>query len=240
MVTFRRLETPYYLVSAFADLTMGQNKLVARYPDGQYTYFHHNFSLIATNGAILEGMLKSLLSWRLMEIAEEAVENGLAAGQTGPSFAEHVLAKFRFTVETDAWTQLQNHYATVFGMKFSSLASNSCMESLNHLMKLRNITAHGSPIQLANEELEADDDHFFYQLQQKYKAVSNYLVDKYGKDDLWDVLGNDNQVVKDFWLATQELARGIIALANGEELPAPLQKLLDAIIDYDWGYMRAV
>ncbi len=234
MTTYSRLEMPYYLIQSYADLSLAQSRHLSRYPTGKYNGFAHNFALISLNAAIVEGSLRSILHWYLLEKQNEAITKGKSLGQTEPDLAERTLIKLRLEVDTsDTWSKLKANFNYVFDKKVGDVVTPIVLSEIEHLFTIRNRTAHGSSIQIPKQALSEFDDEYLFSLQKKLDSLSKYLNTKLGTNDIFEGLGHPN-IASEFWSLTKVFAS---SLNNLYPFPPELQKNIDAITGYTFGKM---
>ena len=232
MTSYRRLEMPYYLVLSYADLSIAQSRHLAGAVPGKYNGFAHNFALLSLNAAIVEGTLRSVLHWYLMEKQEEATKKGLSLGQTEPELAERTLVRLRLDIDTsDTWSKLKENFKYVFGKKIGDVVTPVILSEIEHLFTIRNRAAHGSSIQIPTKTLTKDDDEYLFALQGKLELLTKYLNGKFGTMDVYEGLGHANTAAE-FWNATKTFATNLNSIYK---FPTELQKNIDAITKYTPG-----
>ncbi len=232
MATYQRLEMPYYLVQSYADLSIAQSRHLAKFTSGQYNGFAHNFALLSINAAIVEGTLRSVLHWHLLDKQEDATKKGLALKQSKPDLAERALIRLRLDVDTsDTWSKLKSNFKFVFGKSVSDVVTQNVLSEIEHLFTIRNRAAHGSSIQIPTQALTEDDDEYLFSLQSKLEKLTNYLNIKHGTNSIYEGLGHNN-TAREFWNITKVFASKINSLYK---FPEELQKNIDAITGYTFG-----
>ncbi|MFI3222424.1 MAG: hypothetical protein QX191_05235 [Methylococcaceae bacterium] len=234
MTTYSRLEMPYYLIQSYADLSLAQSRHLRRYTIGKYNGFAHNFALLSLNAAIVEGSLRSILHWYLLEKQNEVTIKGKLLGQTEPDLAERTLIKLRLEVDTsDTWIRLKTNFNYVFDKKIGDIVTPVVLSEIEHLFIIRNRTAHGSSIQIPKQVLSENDDEYLFTLQKKLDSLTKYLNTKHGTNGIFEGLGHPN-VASEFW----SLTKVFVSNLNGLYTFSPeLQKNIDAITGYTFGKM---
>jgi len=119
---------------------------------GKYSGFAHNFALLSLNAAIVEGTLRSVLHWYLMEKQEEATKKGQGLGQAEPDLAERTLMRLRLDIDTsDTWSKLKANFNFVFGKTVGDVVTPVILSEIEYLFTIRNRAAHGSSIQTRDQ-----------------------------------------------------------------------------------------
>lgn len=232
MTSYLRLEMPYYLVLSYADLSVAQSRHLTGAAPGKYNGFTHNFALLSLNAAIVEGTLRSVLHWYLLEKQEEATKKGKKFNQTEPDLAERTLMRLRLDIDTsDTWSKLKENFKYVFGKTVGDVVTPAILSEIEHLFTIRNRSAHGSSIQIPKETLTIDDDEYLFALQKKLEKLTNYLNAKFGVKDIYEGLGHKD-TAPEFWAATKVFATNLNGLYK---FPPELQKNIDAITSYTHG-----
>ena len=229
MTSYLRLEMPYYLVLSYIDLSVAQSRHLVAATQGKYNGFAHNFALLSLNAAIVEGTLRSVLHWYLVEEQEKATKKGLHFGQTEPDLAERTLMRLRLDIDTsDTWSKLKEKFKYVFGKKLGDVVTPAILAEIEHLFTIRNRAAHGSSIQIPKKILTENDDEYLFALQEKLERLTNYLNAKFGTADIYEGLGHANTATE-FWKATKAFATNLNGIYT---FPVELQKNIDAITKY--------
>lgn len=196
-----------------------------------------SFALLVLNASILEGVLRSILSEKVIYDIEVMTKKGLQEGRTEPSKAEQLMYKFRDELELQGgWDKLKRDYSFYLDLSLDKMVGSDITEAINVLFVLRNILAHGTAIVQPSEKINDDlKDVYPYSWQRKIQRASVYLKKVFGHDDVivnlseFDMPIHFLNITK---LYLHEISKQV------EPLPERSQKTLKMIDEYSFGYMH--
>lgn len=208
--------------------------------DGNSCRSNYNsaFTLLILNASLLEGVLRSILIWKIKEEAENIIKERQGLGYDSPSKAENLLYKFREDVEHQGgWENLKNQYSLFLGISLENIMKGideNTKEAINVLFTLRNILAHGTTIIQPKHKMPDDmKDVYPYKWQSKTQQASVYLNKQFGMgENIIDNLSSD-AVPEHFMNITQQF---IAKLKDEIEIPKESQEIINMIEKYTFGY----
>lgn len=223
-------------------LDFSKNIRLRKYNDVNSNSSHSNyntaFTLLILNASILEGVLRSILIWKIKEEAENIIKERQSLGHNSPSKAESLLYKFREDVEHQGgWENLKNQYSLFLGVSLENIMKKShenAKDAINILFTLRNILAHGTTIIQPKNKMPDDmKDVYPYKWQSKTQQASIYLNKQFNKgENILDNLSSDN-VPEHFMNITKEF---INKLKDEIKIPNESQEIIEMIEKYTFGY----
>jgi hypothetical protein len=218
-----------------------QNKSGSMFGDkapNPYVNYNNIFSLLLLNASIIEGALRSLLSQRILNDIDIAIQEGKKRGQTKPSKPEEMLSKFHSDIEMQGgWEKIKEQYSSYFDVSLDDLMADDLKESINTLFTLRNILAHGTAIIEPNIRMdESMKDLYPYNWQRKLQKISVYLKREFKNDSIFDNLV-EHELPEHFLNKTKELFKKI----EGEFNPiiGRPENIFKVIESYSFGYRHS-
>jgi len=208
--------------------------------DGNSCRSNYNtaFTLLILNASILEGVLRSILIWKIKEEVETTIKERQSLGYDSPSKTENLLYKFREDVEHQGgWENLKNQYSLFLGISLESVMNKThenTKEAINVLFTLRNILAHGTTIIQPKNKMPDDmKDVYPYKWQSKTQQASVYLNKQFNKGE--NILDNlsSNAVPEHFMNITKQF---ITKLKDEIKIPKESQEITNMIEKYTFGY----
>ena len=159
---YKGYETSYSLLCAYEVLALEykcKNKPKAAFskehktgpyaevPSMNFNNYSFTFALLNLNAAIVEGVMRSILSELVSKEVDRQMNAGKKAGRGKRSSTENLLNKFFIEIEAQGgWERLKEQYATYLGISIDNTITTETKEAINALFVLRNILAHGTSI----------------------------------------------------------------------------------------------
>jgi hypothetical protein len=211
----------------------------------QYVNYDGIFSLLLINASIIEGALRALISQKVLQDIEQAVNDGRSRGQTEPSKPEELLSKFHSDIEMQGgWGKTKEQYMFYFDLSLNELMTktdgdsednNPLKDSINVLFTLRNILAHGTAI--IQPKVKMDDelkDLYPFNWQRKLQQTSVYLKKQFGNDDVLENL-TVYELPEHFLNKTKELFEKIESEFG--DISGRPEKIFSMMKEYSFGYL---
>ncbi|MFL4395934.1 hypothetical protein RJ729_13960 [Acinetobacter pittii] len=197
----------------------------------------YNFPLLSLNAAIIEGILRYILSQNLRSEINKHVEENSRKGQTSKSPYENILDNFLIRVENDGGIEnVFKYYFSYLKFHFDSEIDKEVFKQIKILFRLRNILAHGTTlVETAPDLIDANNLAFFKQ-QEMLKDAKKLLDELYGENDLLKNISH-YEVPEYFMNITKQFLSEFKNKFSANYSLSPEDILsLDKIINYSWGY----
>lgn len=211
--------------------------LLAEVPAMNFNNYNFTFALLNMNAAIVEGVMRSILS----EIVEEEVVRqttvGIQAGRKERSSPENLLNKFFIEINAQGgWERLKEQYANYLGLAIDKRIKPQTKEAMSALFVLRNFFAHGTSIIHPSEQLSDDfKDEPVFKWQSRLQGARVYLEHQYGHNDIFENLA-EYSVPEHFMKKTKEFLDEI--LPEIKHAPQRALKTIDAVKNFSFGYVN--
>ncbi|PRA16326.1 MULTISPECIES: hypothetical protein [Pseudomonas] len=246
MAAYKGLETATSLVVAYESLAMAHKKAweseqyraESQSTDPlQWTNYNNAFALLILNASIIEGTLRSILAHKLRDDISEAVERGMAAGQTAPSKMEQLLAKFNAEVEmAGGWESLKRQIELYTDISVDKSVTAEAKEAITVMFALRNVLAHGTAIIQPSLKMSDDmKDVYPWNWQAKLHGVAMYLERHFKKGGVFENLA-DHGMPEHFWNVTKDYLAQIETLFT--PLPASVQRTIKMQKSLGFGFRK--
>lgn len=232
------------LLVSYEILALSFSKTIRKYDENKVngnsclSNYNTTFTLLILNASILEGVLRSILIWKIKNEVENTIKERQSLGYDSPSKAENLLYKFREEVEHQGgWESLKNQYSLFLDISLESVMNKSyenTKEAINVLFTLRNILAHGTTIIQPKDKMPDDMKNVYpYKWQSKTQQASVYLNKQFNKgENILDNLSSD-AVPEHFMNITKQF---ITKLKDEIEIPKESKEIIDMIEKYTFGY----
>ena len=249
---YKGLETSYSLLCAYDVLALQykrKNKPKAAFsdeyktdpfaevPSMNFNNYSFTFALLNMNAAIVEGVMRSILSELVSEEVDRQINAGIQAGRDKRSSPENLLNKFFIEIEAQGgWERLKEQYATYLGLSIDKTINTETKEAISALFVLRNILAHGTSIIHPSEQLPDDlKDEPIFKWQSRLQSTRVYLEKQFGHEDIFENLAEFN--VPEHFL---EKTKGFIAeiLTAIKHQPQRVKKTIAMIQGFSFGFVN--
>jgi hypothetical protein len=199
---------------------------------GNYNY---TFALLNMNAAIVEGVMRSILSEIVYKEVQRQVELGIQSGRDERSPPENLLNKFFIEIDGQGgWERLKEQYSSYIGLKIDKEIHTKTKEAMSTLFLLRNILAHGTALMHPSQPLTDDmKDEPIFKWQSRLQGARVYLEKEFGHQDIFDNLA-EFDVPEHFFEATKQFIFEILPKINHE--PFRAEKSISMIKGYSFGY----
>ena len=246
MAKYRGWDTARSLLIAYESMALAYKKQLgieqanadfAKREPIKYVNYHHSFALLILNASILEGVLRSIISDRVTSDIDQAVQKGMAGGQTEPSKPEQLLSKFLSGIEMQGgWDKLKEQYSFYYDVSLEKLVNDDLREGITTLFVLRNVLAHGTTIIQPSIKMEDSlKDIYPFNWQSKLQRVAVYLEKKFEKGDLFENLA-EYDVPSHYFDVTKEFVSE--AQKQFGPLPDRIDETINMIKGYSFGYIN--
>lgn len=247
---YKGLETNYSLLYAYEVLALQYKRKnqpkaafseehkvgpLAEVPAMNFNNYCFTFALLNTNAAIVEGVMRSILSEIVAEEVDRQIKAGMQAGKNERSSPENLLNKFFIEIDAQGgWERLKEQYANYLGLAIDKTISAQTKEAMSALFVLRNILAHGTAIIHPSEQLPDDlKDEPIFKWQSRLQGARVYLEKQFGHKDIFENLAEYN-VPEHFMEKTKEFITEILPAINHE--PQRARKTIDAVKGFSFGF----
>lgn len=247
---YKGLETSYSLLVAYDVLAIQykrKNKpkdalsedhktgVLGPVPSMNVNNYRFTFALLNINAAIVEGLMRSILSELVSEEVDRQINAGMQAGRTSRSSPENLLNKFFIEIDAQGgWERLKEQYASYLGLAIDKTISTETKEAMSTLFVLRNILAHGTALIHPSEQLPDDlKDEPIFKWQSRLQSARVYLEKQFGHKDIFDNLAEFN-VPEHFLEKTKEFLSEILPAINHQ--PQRAEKTITAIQKFSFGF----
>ncbi len=249
---YKGLETSYSLLFAYEVLALQykrKNEPRAAFsedyrvgPSGEVSSMNFNnysfsFALINTNAAIVEGLMRSILSELVSEEVDRQIKSGMQAGRTSRSSPENLLNKFFIEIDAQGgWERLKEQYASYLGLAIDKTISPQTREAMSTLFVLRNILAHGTALIHPSEQIPDDmKDEPIFKWQSRLQSARVYLEKQFGHKDIFENLAEFG-VPEHFLSKTKDFLAEILPAIKYQ--PKRAEKTISAIQSFSFGYVN--
>jgi hypothetical protein len=249
---YKGLETSYSLLIAYEVLALQYKRknepraafseehktgALGRVPSMNFNNYSFTFALLNINAAIVEGLMRSILSELVSKEVDRQVSAGLQAGRTARSSPENLLNKFFIEIDAQGgWERLKEQYASYLGLAIDKSINPQTKEAMSTLFVLRNILAHGTALMHPSEQLPDDlKDEPIFKWQSRLQSARVYLEKQFGHKDIFENLA-EFDVPKHFLQKTKEFLSEILPAINHQ--PQRAEKTISAIQRFSFGYIN--
>jgi hypothetical protein len=200
-----------------------------------FNNYSFTFALLNINAAIVEGLMRSILSELVSKEVERQIEEGVRAGRTERSSPENILNKFFIEIDAQGgWERLKEQYANYLGLAIDKKISPQSKEAMSTLFVLRNILAHGTALIHPSEQLPDDlKDEPIFKWQSRLQSARVYLEKQFGHKDIFENLAEFN-VPEHFLQKTKAFLSEILPAINHQ--PQRAEKTISAIQNFSFGF----
>jgi hypothetical protein len=240
---YKGLETSHSLLVSYEVLSLEYNRkkwqreagAFATVPSMNFDNYGYTFALLNINAAILEGVMRSILSDLVSEEVGRQVDVGMAAGRTQRSSPENLLNKFFIEIEAQGgWERLKEQYASYLGLAIDKTIEPKTKEAMSTLFLLRNILAHGTALIHPSEQVSDDlKDEPIFKWQSRLQGARVYLEKEFGHTDIFENLA-EFAVPEHFLTMTKAFLAEILP-AIGHQ-PERVMKTITLIQKFSFGY----
>ena len=202
-----------------------------------YNNYNFSFALLNINAAIVEGLMRSILSELVSEEVERQINAGRKAGRTSRSSPENLLNKFFIEIDAQGgWERLKEQYASYLGLAIDKTISAQTKEAMSTLFVLRNILAHGTALIHPSEKLSDDlKDEPIFKWQSRLQGARVYLKNQFEHEDIFENLA-EFSVPEHFLGKTKEFLTEILPAIKHQ--PKRAEKTISAIQTFSFGYVN--
>lgn len=249
---YKGLETSYSLLFAYEVLALQyqrKNKPRAAFSEEHkagpleevasmnFNNYSFSFALLNTNAAIVEGLMRSILSELVSEEVDRQIKVGKQAGRTSRSSPENLLNKFYIEIDAQGgWERLKEQYANYLGLAIDKTISADTKEAMSTLFVLRNILAHGTALIHPSEKLSDDlKDEPIFKWQSRLQSARVYLEKQFGHEDIFENLA-EFDVPEHFLGKTKNFLAEILPAIKHQ--PKRAEKTISALQKYSFGYVN--
>ncbi len=245
-INYRGLETATSLLLSYESLALAHERALDlekinadnsnREIDKNINY-QNSLALLMLNSAIIEGVLRSIISDKISDEINKNTTDGVSQGKTEPSKAEHLLSKYRNDIEMlGGWGKIKEQYLFYFDLSLDIFMEESIKEAINTLFTLRNVLAHGTAIISPKDEMnETNKNNYPFTWKRKLQQTSIYLKKTFGSDDIFENL-SEHSMPEHFFLKTQMFMKKIEN--EFSPLPKRAKVTIDMINEYKFGYVN--
>lgn len=213
----------------------GQYDIDTAVPSMNYNNYGYTFALLNINAAIIEGVMRSILSELVSEEVDRRTRLGILAGKDKRDSVENILNKFSFEVEGQGgWDKLKEQYASYLGLSIDKTITSQTKEAMSALYVLRNILAHGTAIIHPFEQVpDALKDEPAFKWQSRLQGARVYLEKQFGHKDIFENLA-EFDIPEHFLEKTKEFMKEILPAIQHE--PKRANKTIVALSNYSFGF----
>ncbi len=213
-----------------------QSGVLAAVPSMNFNNYGYTFALLNINAAIVEGVMRSILSELVAEEVDRQVKAGKKVGRSARSSTENLLNKFLIEIEfTGGWEKLKEHYASYLGVVVDKSIQSQTKEALSTLFLLRNVLAHGTALIHPSELLAADlKDESIFKWQSRLQSARVYLQKEFGHEDIFENLAEFG-VPEHFLMRTKDFLSEILPTIGHE--PQKASKTIADVQRMSFGYI---
>jgi hypothetical protein len=247
---YRGLETSYSLLFSYEVLALQCKKknapraafseehksgVLAEISSKNYNNYSFTFALLNINAAIVEGIMRSILSEIVSAEVEHQVKEGTKAGRTERSSPENLLNKFFIEIDAQGgWERLKEQYASYLGLAIDKIVQPQTKDAISSLFLLRNILAHGTALMHPSEQVPDDmKDEPLFKWQSRLQSARVYLEKQFGHKDIFDNLA-EHAVPEHFLEKTKDFLNEILPAINHK--PHRAEKTIAAVNNFSFGY----
>jgi hypothetical protein len=209
----------------------------ASIPSMNFGNYGFTLALLNLNAAIVEGVMRSILSEVVSEEVDRQVIAGKQAGRSSRTSPENLLNQFLIDIDTHGgWEKLKGHYASYLGLAIDGALQPQSKEAISTLFLLRNILAHGTGLMHPSEQLSDDfKDEPIFKWQRRLQGARVYLQKQFGHEDIFENLA-EFAVPEHFFLKTKDFLNEILPAIGG--CPQRASKTIADIQSMSFGYVN--
>lgn len=205
-------------------------------PSMNYDNCGYTFALLNINAAIVEGVMRSILSQIVSDEKDRQVDIGISEGRTKRTHPENLLNRFHIDIDSaGGWRKLKEQYERYLKLSITASSKPETKDAIETLFILRNIFAHGTALIHPKYELSEDfKDEPIYNWQSKLKGAAVYLKKHFKHDIIFDNLA-EYSVPEHFLEKTKDFFNDILPVIgySGERS----KKTINAILNYSFGFI---
>lgn len=204
-----------------------------------YNNYGFTIALLNINAAVVEGVMRSVLSEIVSkEVDHQATTRG-QPGSTGRSSSENLLNKFYIEVDAQGgWEKLKEQYASYLGLSIDKAISPQTKEAISTLFVLRNTLAHGTTMRHPSEHISDDlRDEPIFKWQSRLQGARIYLESQFHHKDIFENLA-EYDVPEHFLLKTKAFLSEIIPRIDHK--PQRAERTIAAIQTFSFGYINII
>lgn len=249
---YKGLESSYSLLFAYEVLALQYKRkcepraafsaehktgLLAEVPSMNFNNYSFSFALLNTNAAIVEGLMRSILSELVSEEIDRQVHAGMQAGRTSRSSPENLLNKFFIEIDAQGgWERLKEQFANYLGLSIDKTIAVQTKDAMSTLFVLRNILAHGTALIHPSGQL-ADDlkDEPIFKWQSRLQSARVYLERQFGHKDIFENLA-EFDLPEHFLNKTKDFLKEILPAIQHQ--PKRAERTISAIEKFSFGYVN--
>lgn len=244
MTTYVGWETAVSLLLAYETLALNHRKTLSIEPneegtDEPHAYFKYKngFALLILNASIIEGTMRTILSERVKDDIDAAVDLGNREGRTEHDAPTRLLARFLVDLESSgSWEKLSSASVSYLGEKIDHGVDPQVKEGIEKLFVLRNVLAHGTTLIQPKEKMPDDlKNEYPYSWQSKLHGVAMYLEKQFGRGGVFENLAHPD-CAEHFMNVTQQYFTFIAQ--KYAPLPERAAKTVEMIKRYSFGYIN--
>ncbi|QSB00466.1 hypothetical protein JWZ98_17575 [Methylomonas sp. EFPC1] len=249
---YRGLETSYSLLVSYEILALQYKRknepraafseeyksgYLVEVPSKHYNNYAFTFALLNINAAIVEGIMRSILSEIVSAEVEHQIKEGTKAGRTERSSPENLLKKFFIEIDAQGgWERLKEQYVSYLGLAIDKVIQPQTKDAISSLFLLRNILAHGTALIHPSEQLPDDmKDEPVFKWQSRLQSARVYLEKQFGHEDIFDNLA-EYAVPEHFLTKTKDFLSEILPAINHK--PQRAEKTITAVNGFSFGYLN--
>lgn len=215
----------------------GVIKTLMTRPSMHFRNYGYTFALLSINAAIVEGIMRSILSEMVVKDADHQIDIRKKSCGVERTFLEKQLNKLSIEIETKGgWSELKKNYADYLNLVIDKKISSQTKEAIDTLFTLRNIFSHGTAIIHPSEQVPDDfKDGRIFKWQSRLQSTHVYLKKQFGHNDIFENLA-EFKVPEHFLEKTKDFLREILPAIQHE--PQRIKKTIAAIQDFSFGYVN--
>lgn len=199
MTTYIGWETSVSLLLAYETLAKNHVKTMhieqnEEGSDEPHPYFKYKnaFALLILNASIVEGTMRTLLTGRVKDDLNAAIERGKQQGRTEHDAPTRLLAKFLVDLESSgSWQGLMTSAVSYLGEKLDNGIDVEIRDGIEKLFVLRNVLAHGTALIQPKTKMSDDmKDEYPFNWQSKLHGVAMYLEKQFSRGGVFENLAH--------------------------------------------------
>lgn len=204
-------------------------------PAMNYDNYNYTFALLNINAAIIEGIMRSILSEVVSNEVDHQIQAGRRAGRTERSHPENLLNKFFMDIDAQGgWERLKEQYASYLCLSIDKAIKPQTKEAITTLFLLRNILAHGTALIHPTEKVPDEyKDEPIFRWQSRLQSGRVYLKQQFGHDDIFDNLA-EFSVPEHFFEQSKIFLNEVLPSINHK--PIRGEKVIKTIQNFSFGF----
>jgi hypothetical protein len=208
--------------------------LIPEVPSKYFGNYNYTFALLNMNAAVVEGIMRSILSEIVSEEMKRQIDTGIKSGRNERSSPENLLNKFFIEIDGQGgWERLKEQYSSYLGLKIDKEIQPKTKEAMSTLFLLRNILAHGTALMHPSQPLSDDmKDELMFKWQSRLNSARVYLRKEFGHQDIFDNLA-EFSIPEHFFNGTKQFLSEILPRIN--HTPSRAKKSIETIQNYSFG-----